>query len=655
MVQNLEISAAVYDPDQGSWQPAVDLTNNGYIDSAPRLSGQGDNVLLTWVGNVDNALRGNSTSPNNLFWSNWNGTDWTEADQAVNVPYGLINYDLNFNGTRAIAVLSLDTDDNATSINDQELFSCAFQDGTWGSLVQVTDNTVSDTKPQLARDQDGNLILVWYQDGDVVSISEMDLTTRQVITSDDYSTNQADFNLAASSNGQLAVTWAEASEYSSDIYAVFYDPIFGVWGRPKRLTEDAETEQYLTADFSNPEDLMVVYDRTQVEVEKYTRQTLTGRIISYEAPTPVTTDLYMAKYDLHGDLATKEMSFTPGNPAPGSEVQIKAQITNQGDKAVDDLPVVFYNGDPSNSGEIIGQTSLAGTLRPGDNQEASLVWTVPETDSALDIFAVADPDNTVEDIDRTNNQVNGTILAPDLSFATMSWQHIGGTTYEVSCRVKNIGPLASGESNLVFRKGAPNGQVIGSHSLSALDSLASVEVPQTVDMTALSRTIYVMIDSLDAVDEYDETNNQKSIVLSAKDSDGDGLSDGLEDTTCTEPNDADSDEDGIIDGDEDINHNGQVDPGETDPCAIDTDNDGLQDGTEMGLTEADVGEDTNLDESQPDLDPSTTTEPLDHDTDGDGLSDGEEDANQNGRVDEGESDPNVNKKAMPWLMLLLSD
>ena len=139
-----------------------------------------------------------------------------------------------------------------------------------------------------------------------------------------------------------------------------------------------------------------------------------------------------------------------------------------------------------------------------------------------------------------------------------------------------------------------------------------------------------------------------------EDSDGDGLPDSLENTTCTDANDADTDDDGISDGVEDANHNGVVDYGETDPCDIDTDDDGIQDGTELGYTLYDIGPDTDIDIFQPDLDPSTTTDPLDDDTDDDGLLDGEEDTNHNGRVDPGESDPNIRKsRAMPWLQLLL--
>jgi len=65
------------------------------------------------------------------------------------------------------------------------------------------------------------------------------------------------------------------------------------------------------------------------------------------------------------------------------------------------------------------------------------------------------------------------------------------------------------------------------------------------------------------------------------DTDGDGLPDDLENTTCTNPSNSDTDNDGIIDGVEDANHNGLVDSNETDPCNSDTDGDGMSDGWEV--------------------------------------------------------------------------
>lgn len=117
-------------------------------------------------------------------------------------------------------------------------------------------------------------------------------------------------------------------------------------------------------------------------------------------------------------------------------------------------------------------------------------------------------------------------------------------------------------------------------------------------------------------------------------------------TTTTNPTDADSDEDGIIDGNEDKDANGAIEPslGESDPNNPDSDGDGIYDGTEVGLTEPQNPDATELSAESfvPDADPTTTTDPTNSDTDDDGLSDGEEDVNKNGAYepDEGETDPN---------------
>ena len=126
------------------------------------------------------------------------------------------------------------------------------------------------------------------------------------------------------------------------------------------------------------------------------------------------------------------------------------------------------------------------------------------------------------------------------------------------------------------------------------------------------------------------------------DADGDGLTDTEEGIIGTDANDADTDDDGVSDGDEINGTLGQVSL----PLACDSDGDTLPDGLEDGVTSPLV--DTNVAAGcyRADTDPGTMTQPLLDDTDGDDTNgtpclDGEEDANGNGAVDTGESDPNV--------------
>ncbi|MEM7244555.1 MAG: hypothetical protein AAF533_04390 [Acidobacteriota bacterium] len=135
----------------------------------------------------------------------------------------------------------------------------------------------------------------------------------------------------------------------------------------------------------------------------------------------------------------------------------------------------------------------------------------------------------------------------------------------------------------------------------------------------------------DGLSDGDEVNTQGTDPLNA-DTDGDGLGDGDEIAVHgTNPLDADTDDDSLLDGEE-------VGTTGTDPLDVDTDSDGLQDGTELGRDTPNTGTDATV--FIPDADPGTVTDPLNADTDGGGVADGTEDANLNGAIDAGETDPN---------------
>ncbi|XXF76448.1 Ig-like domain-containing protein [Myxococcaceae bacterium GXIMD 01537] len=221
----------------------------------------------------------------------------------------------------------------------------------------------------------------------------------------------------------------------------------------------------------------------------------------------------------------------------------------------------------------------------------------------------------------------------DPSPAAYSWT-VGAVSLDTFIR---SGPPATGApGTATFDLDSNVSGVTYECSLDGGPYVACSDPAQYTGVTAGSHTLSVRAkDSLGNVDTTPATWNWSA----DPDTDGDGLTDSVEATLGTNPNDDDSDDDGVLDGNEDANHNGVVDAGETSPLLADTDGDGLADGTELGLTTP-QGSNTDPAHFTPDADPSTTTNPLDDDTDNGGVLDGVEDANHNGRIDVGETDPN---------------
>ena len=133
-----------------------------------------------------------------------------------------------------------------------------------------------------------------------------------------------------------------------------------------------------------------------------------------------------------------------------------------------------------------------------------------------------------------------------------------------------------------------------------------------------------------------------------KDTDGDGLSDVFEIAIGTDPNDADTDNDGVIDGQEPNPADDSDGDGKINALDSDSDGDGLFDGTELGKDCSNPATDTTKNQCIPDADKGATkTNPLDPDTDKGSVKDGTEDANHNGKIDPGETDPNLKSDDIP--------
>ena len=515
-VAGLEISAAVYNPTTKTWGSFGRRSANDSLDRTPKLAGVArNNVLLTWLGNEANDLLGSSTKPNKLWYSFYDGAAWSAPLVAAVIPNAVKRYSVVYDGTDANVVLAAHGSDDLTTLDNLELYRLTFSGGTWGAPTRLTTDTVIDDNPQLALDTSGAVVLNWVRGNELSSVVNFDFNARTVIRAEtSYSSNLADFRQAAATDGKVALIYAQPSEgSSSDLFGVFYDPLFRTWGKPKQLTADPETEQYPGIAFQGTETLIAVYNRKLLLNADGTLPT-----------TTTATDLYLLKHTLGVDLALDGASMTvaPFNPAPGDAATITITARNMGDKPVSAPVVAFYNGDPAAGGSKIGAAVITGVFNAGDSRDVTLAWTIPPTTSPLTVYAVIDPDALLDPVNRVNNSASLTFVKPDLTVATVSWEKPADDIAVVVARIANVGSLPTPATTVTFRNGSATGAVLSTRELPGLGPGAAMDVEYVWDLTAFSAPYYtavVTVDEANRVAEFDETDNSGGVTFPGKQQD----------------------------------------------------------------------------------------------------------------------------------------
>ncbi|NVJ19810.1 OmpA family protein [Myxococcus sp. AM011] len=339
--------------------------------------------------------------------------------------------------------------------------------------------------------------------------------------------------------------------------------------------------------------------------------------------------------DTEGNTATDTNAFTV-------DATTSVSITTPADGSTVTNPVVTYSGttEPGATVTVVVDGTTVGTATAGADGTWSVPVTTPLFDGPHTVTATATDTsgNTATD---TNTFTVDSV--PDTRITASPPVNTASTDAEFSFNSVTGDPRDTFECSL---DGAPfalctspinfTGLPEGTHTF----QVRAVDADGDVDPTPANFIWSIGLDT-----DGDGLTDTEEIAIGTDpnnpDTDGDGVSDGIEvEVGGTDPLDDDSDDDGLLDGTEDKNHDGIVDADETDPNEADTDGDGIQDGTELGLTEGE-GSDTDATVFIPDADPTTVTNPLNPDTDGGSVRDGVEDANHNGRIDPGETDPNL--------------
>jgi alpha-tubulin suppressor-like RCC1 family protein len=510
MAAQQEISVAFYNPVTKVWGNALRLTDNGTLDGTPKLAGTAnDNILLTWIGNEANDFTGSAATPNKLWFALFNGTSWSTPQVAATLAYPVKRYSVAYDGSTAQVVLAMNSSGDPASLDDLELYRLSYTNGAWGGLIRLTSDSAIDDNPQLSLDPQGSFILTWIKGGELSSVVDFDFTKRTVIRSETgYSSTLADYKQATTGDGKVAIIFAGVSDNSSsDLFVTFFDPVLKVWGQPKQMSFDAETEMRPSLAFLGNETLVAVYNRKAV---LNADGTPSGAAL---------TDLYLLTHTMGNDLALEEGSLTvdPETAAPGEEVTLSVNALNMGDQAGRDIPVTFYNGDPAAGGIALGSVTIGGIFKPGDSETVTLPWTIPAGSAPVKVYAVIDPSGVTDSVNRANNMTSIVLGMPDLELSGIEWQRRSNTQISVTVTVTNNGGTSSGATTLKLRSDSAGGALIASLPVKALARFESIGLNYLWEVSALQQpyTLFAVVNEGDDFIEANKLNNSATEVISA--------------------------------------------------------------------------------------------------------------------------------------------
>lgn len=211
------------------------------------------------------------------------------------------------------------------------------------------------------------------------------------------------------------------------------------------------------------------------------------------------------KYHEAADLIPTHLKV-PGTVKTYQTYLINVTVSNQGSKTVGPFSVRLLN----NGAEVgsITVNNLAGYV----DLLLSFNW-MPTTVGSHFLQLIVDPENFISESNKTNNQINQTVIAtlapsPDLSLSNLNVPNLiyTGTSYPVNVTVSNTG--TANASNFTVRL-IDGSKEVATQTVNQLN--VSESTPLTFYWTPSTRgshTLLAVVDSENLINESNELNNQ---------------------------------------------------------------------------------------------------------------------------------------------------
>ena len=557
-----ELAVAVRNVATGQWT-RQNLTNDAVLDRAPlvRVTADGKACVL-WVRNAACDPFGSATAKNEMWGVVYNGTTWGTPTKLFEM--GVVGgFDFHYgreSGSLAATFAFSETSDDGTSVQQRVSY------GRWtGAAGAVTPKLyreidLESAGPYVCADKSGLIKLLWGESGGIRT---------RTFASDGMSLTAGDervyafggdgcgvFALAKGADGQLAAIGSRPNAqfpWTSDPVVCHYDANADTWSGAEPLLDNDRVERSLDATLDGEGNLFAAY--ASVAATKADDGTVVYGAVD------VRTLMKRSGVDLA--VSAKDISFADDSKfEEGSKAPVVVKLHNLGNVAVSGVPVKVSVGQDEESLEVISDPALTVDFAAGGSTNVTVDWSVNMNVSNLIVRVEIDPEEMVNDIDRSNNSATREAVASLSILRTRVRMDVTGNTRTLTATVFNGGFKAVPEGTTVTfvrEDGAEIGQDTIGRVLPGEDG--QYEASVIWDLNGLSfadayETISVsLVPPAGAAVLSDGQWQAKIEVVTSLDTDGDGLLDGEELRLGTDIRKDDTDGDGFSDGDE-VHKNG---------------------------------------------------------------------------------------------------
>ncbi|MBI1297784.1 hypothetical protein GC175_22845 [bacterium] len=497
VTQQIEIATAVYSPTSASWGPVSLLTTNAVLDATPQLArGAGGELAAAWRRNAAGLLVGDADNPDQIvtaFYQN----GWQSPAMAVDAIPGLLEFAVGIgksgarNATTTIAYTQDVLPTNGITPTAQ-LFVTTWNGSAWSMPEQLTDDNETQRNPQIVYTlnqipffpAENEPLLLWLA-GDQLQIRNLITDDTQTLPLPADILGVDEFRALLDAEGNIAVVFVNKT-LPRELYLVYYDKANRLWGSPRRLTNEGQNLKAIAPSFDSSGALRVAYAQTAIDFQTF--DLVDEEPFTYTLPVETQTDLVTLSHTFVHNLAITDadLAFARSEAVDG-QVVISATVHNDSDKAVRNVRLDFYRGDPEINGQWFNSAFVQNPM-PGNSHATVAVSYVPRF-TPEDIYVTVSAGGTVESNDQ-DNKARLLGIGADLEIVQTEVEYTQNRSAIVHSVIRNNGYSDVYDGTLVYAiEGLP--QPLAQESISVLAD-AAVTVATTLDLSGLQPGVYTV-------------------------------------------------------------------------------------------------------------------------------------------------------------------